>query len=105
MSSDFYSQVIEKLQQVPQGRVTTYSELARAIGRINAQRAVGNALNKNKDLINIPCYRVVRSDGRVGGYVSGQAKKIAMLVRDGIIIRSDRVQNLADYLYRFKQKA
>ncbi|HEY4475705.1 MAG TPA: MGMT family protein, partial [Candidatus Paceibacterota bacterium] len=49
----------------------TYKEVARLAGRSKAYRAVGNILNKNRDFKNIPCHRVVRSDGKIGGYALG----------------------------------
>lgn len=57
----------------------SYKEVAEAMGYPKAYRAVGNALNKNRDFINIPCHRVIRSDGKAGGYVLGVKKKIELL--------------------------
>lgn len=61
-------QVFEEIKKIPKGQVITYKELAKRIGRPNAYRAVANACGKNNDPKNIPCYRVIRSDGRLGGY-------------------------------------
>ncbi|MFA5767864.1 MAG: MGMT family protein [Candidatus Paceibacterota bacterium] len=69
----------------------TYRQVAELAGKPGACRAVGNILNKNKDLKNIPCYRVVRSDGRVGGYRGGQKKKIALLKRDGVSVKNAKI--------------
>ena len=57
----------------------TYKEVARLAGRSKAYRAVGNILNKNRDFKNIPCHRVVRSDGKIGGYALGVKKKEQLL--------------------------
>ena len=68
------------------GHTRTYAQVARAIGRPRAVRAVGNALNRNpypKTLV--PCHRVVRSDGSVGGYMHGQTKKKALLQKEGAL--------------------
>lgn len=61
-------QVFEEIKKIPKGQVITYKELAKRIGRPNAHRAVANACGKNNDPKNIPCHRVIRSDGRLGGY-------------------------------------
>ena len=66
--SDLSSRVYKKLLEVPRGKVTTYAELAKAVGIENGQRAIGNIMNKNPNPILVPCHRVVRSDGSVGGY-------------------------------------
>lgn len=60
----------------------TYKEVAAAIGSPTAYRAVGNALNKNPRLGEVPCHRVIRSDGHVGGYVLGAKKKIELLRKE-----------------------
>jgi len=62
----------------------TYAEVARAIGKPKAARAVGNALNKNRNP-EIPCHRVVRSDGKIGGYNKGTKLKIRLLQSEGAI--------------------
>ena len=56
------------LKKIPKGKVKTYSEVARAIGKPKAVRAVANAIGKNPYPIKIPCHRVIRSDGSLGGY-------------------------------------
>ena len=61
-------QVFEEIKKIPKGQVITYKELANRIGRPNVYRAVANACGKNNDPKNIPCHRVIRSDGRLGGY-------------------------------------
>ena len=66
--TSFQLQVFEEIKKIPRGQVITYKELAKRIGRPNAYRAVANACGKNNDPKNIPCHRVIRSDGRLGGY-------------------------------------
>ena len=61
----------------------TYADVARAAGRPRAARAVGTILNKNRDFDRVPCHRVVRSDGMVGGYVHGSASKKQKLQQEG----------------------
>lgn len=87
----FAESVYRVLKRVPKGSLTTYAALARAIGRPGAARAVGNALNKNPYAPQVPCHRVVRSDGRVGGFASGTGKKIALLRKEGVLIVHGKV--------------
>jgi len=78
----------EKVQlvvsRIPYGKTLTYAEVARRTGNPRAYRAVGNILNKNYDP-KIPCHRVVRSDGKLGGYNRGAKKKREILRREGAI--------------------
>lgn len=76
----------------------TYGEVARRLGNKNAARAVGNALNKNRDakprgrrFYGVPCHRVVGGDGRVGGFNRGNAQKIKLLKSEGIKIINGKV--------------
>ena len=77
---------------IPKGRVATYGDIAAAIGHPRAWRAVGNVLTKNRDP-KTPCHRVVRSDGRVGGfgYPEGTPRKVRTLVKEGIFISEDEI--------------
>ena len=70
--------------KIPRGKTMTYKQMAEKIGHPRAWRAVGNVLNKNKDP-KVPCHRVIRSDGEVGGYQSGSKKKKALLKRERAI--------------------
>ena len=88
------------LRKVPKGRVTTYKELAKTLNS-KAYRAVGNAMNKNPYAPKVPCHRVIKSNGEVGGFASGTKKKIKILKAEGIEIIKGRV-NLNKYLYKFK---
>ena len=76
------------LKKIPKGTVKTYSEVARAIGKPLAVRAVANAIAKNPYPIQIPCHRVIRSDGSLGGYSGkgGVKKKKNLLRKEGIIV-------------------
>ena len=77
---------------IPRGKVTTYKELALALGRPRAYRAVANALARNPNPVMIPCHRVVRSDGRIGGYKFGEKKKVKLLLMEGVIIKNRKVE-------------
>ena len=95
----FIEQVFAKTKLIPKGKVSTYKLIAKAIGRPRAMRAVGNALNKNCDP-KVPCHRVVRSDGVVGGFRDGTAVKIKILQKEGVEIVNGKVL-LKKYLYNF----
>ena len=64
----FQIMVWDELKKIPKGEVRTYKEIALAIGKPNSARAVANACGKNPRPIEIPCHRVIRSDGNLGGY-------------------------------------
>lgn len=87
------------VKQIPIGSVSTYKILAQALGNAGKARAVGNALNKNRDFKNIPCHRLVRSNGEVGGYVFGADKKIKLLKKEGVEISNGKVADLEKYLH------
>jgi O-6-methylguanine DNA methyltransferase len=89
--TEFQHRVYEKTKEIPRGRVTTYKEIAVAIGRPDASRAVGNALNKNPFPIEIPCHRVVRSDRLIGGFSKGGAEKTRLLEEEGVVIENGRL--------------
>jgi methylated-DNA-[protein]-cysteine S-methyltransferase len=82
---NFNQKVWALTARIPRGRVTTYGELARALGS-NGFRAVGNAMNKNPYAPGVPCHRVVGSDGKLTGFAGGLPKKRAMLIREGVRI-------------------
>lgn len=75
---NFADRVYEIVKVIPKGETLTYKEVAALAGSPNAYRAVGNILSMNYDP-NIPCHRVVRSDGKTGGYNRGGAQKAALL--------------------------
>lgn len=88
------------LKRVPRGRVTTYRQIAEALGT-KAYRAVGGAMRRNRNAPKVPCHRVVRSDGGVGGYSKGQREKIRLLRMEGVIVKNNRV-DLDLYGYKIK---
>lgn len=90
------------MRKVPDGRVTTYLEIARALGNPKLARAVGNLLNENRDLERVPCFKVVRSDGTPGGYVLGMNEKIRRLEKTGVRISKGRIADFDERaLFRF----
>ncbi|UCG70557.1 MAG: endonuclease V [Thermoplasmata archaeon] len=97
----FYSLV----KQIPKGKVSTYGELARALGDIRAARAVGRMLNENPYAPIVPCHRVVMSDGTLGGFGGGIPKKIRLLENEGVHVEEDMIVDFEDvYFHDFKTK-
>ena len=78
-------QVWEEIKKIPKGSVKTYKEIASILGKPNSSRAVANACAKNPLIIEIPCHRVIRSDGFLGGYSGegGIQKKSELLIEEG----------------------
>lgn len=97
-TTEFERAVHRAVQSVPAGRVTTYGDVALAVGRPGAARAVGTVMRCNPDTRATPCHRVVRSDGTVGGYAGGGAgtpRKILRLAAEGV--RVDAHARLIDF--------
>ena len=78
----FAQRVLAIVARIPKGQVMTYKEVADLAGSAGAFRAVGNIMSKNHDP-SIPCHRVIRSDGRPGGYNRGRKNKIRILEMEG----------------------
>ena len=97
--TNFTQKVYELVKQIPKGYVSTYSGVAKALGT-KAYRAVGNAMNKNPYAPKVPCHRVVKSNGKVGGFASGTKKKIQMLRKEGVEIKKGKI-DLNRFIYKF----
>lgn len=82
--------VWEALLRIPPGRVTTYGDLARAVGRPSAARAVASAVGANPVAVLIPCHRVIRSTGALAGYRWGTDRKRVLLAREAVAAGSGR---------------
>ena len=87
----FSTKVYRKLLQVPKGKVTTYGELAKAVGSKNGQRAIGMIMKKNTFPVIVPCHRVVKSEGKIGGYAYREIVKSRMLANEGIKIKDGKI--------------
>lgn len=80
----FSERVRDEVRKIPRGKTATYGEIASRAGSPGASRAVGSVLRKNFDL-EIPCHRVIRSDGSLGRYNRGDAEKERLLREEGAI--------------------
>lgn len=95
----FADKVYELTKSIPKGKVSTYRELAHALN-CKAYRAVGNALNKNPHWPEVPCHRIVKSDGTIGGFSRGIKEKIKILRKEGIKIKKNKIINFEKILFK-----
>lgn len=85
--------VYDLLLKIPAGKVSTYGDLARALGNPSASRAIGRILGENPNPIKVPCHRVVMSNGQIGGYAYGTARKRQLLEKEGVSLTNGIVRN------------
>ena len=87
IGTEFQINVWEEIKKIPKGQTRTYKEIALAIKKPKSSRAVANACGKNPFLIEIPCHRVIRSDGKLGGYSGkgGIKQKRKLLKEEGAL--------------------
>jgi O-6-methylguanine DNA methyltransferase len=101
LRSDFTKNVLEIVSHIPRGGLMTYRQVAKAAGNAKAYRAVGNILNKNyrekewqlpfDEIEPVPCHRVIRSDGFIGGYARGGKDKKRLLELEGHVVQNGRI--------------
>ncbi|MDC0195807.1 MGMT family protein [Candidatus Thioglobus sp.] len=96
----FQSDCYEALKKVPKGKVITYAGLARMIGRPKAHRAVGSAMNKNPYAPQVPCHRVVKSNGDLGGFATDIEMKIKRLQEEGVMVSDNKIVDFRSTLYK-----
>ena len=92
-------EIYKILKKVPKGRVTTYKELGRASGY--HQRAVGKLMNVNPYAPRVPCHRVVMSNGSIGGFDGNVPKKIAILKKEGILVKLGKIVDFEKKFFKF----
>ncbi len=100
--SEFSEKCYGLLKKIPKGRVSTYKEIALAL-RCKAYRAVGNAMKMNKNAPFVPCHRVVKSNGEIGGYMGTKVnilKKIKLLKKEGVQVLNGEI-DLDKFLFKF----
>lgn len=95
---NFEEKVYYYVKQIPKGKVSTYKLIAEKIGS-KSWRAIGNALNKNKNK-KVPCHRVVKSNLEVGDFARGKREKIRLLSGEGIKIKNGKIQD-TKFLFKF----
>lgn len=92
------------VSKIPYGKVATYKQVADLAGNKNSARVVGNILNKNKNFSLVKCFRVVRSDGSVGGYIGGNLNKEKMLKKEGIRVKNRKVVDFNKKIWKIDKK-
>ena len=95
----FQSECYEALKKVPKGKVITYAGLARMVGRPKAHRAVGSAMNKNPYAPQVPCHRVVKSNGDLGGFATDIKVKIKRLQEEGVVVSDNKIVDFQSTLF------
>ena len=102
MENTFNEKIYALLKKVPKGKVTTYKALAEALGT-KAYRAVGQAMRCNPYAPKVPCHRVVKSDGSIGGFGGTKelsspelSKKMKLLRKEGVFIKGNKIVNFQD---------
>ncbi len=91
------SHVYSIVARIPEGKVTTYGDIAKVLGHPHASRVVGRILNKNPNPILTPCHRVIKSNGNIGGYAFGKARKKELLKKEGLSFAGDSTTELGKY--------
>ena len=84
VGTEFQKRVWNEIKKIPEGETRSYKDIAVALRKPNSSRAVANACGKNPLLLDIPCHRVIRSDGKLGGYSGkgGVKQKLNLLIRE-----------------------
>ena len=97
---NFNQKCYELLSQIPQGKISTYKQISNILNT-KAYRAVGNAMANNPNPIIVPCHRIIKSDGFVGGYALGVKQKISLLEKEGITIKEGKIVDFEKHLHPF----
>lgn len=90
--TDFERKVIKAVMKVPPGKTTTYATIAARVGKPGGARAVGNVMARNPFPIIVPCHRVIRTDGTLGGFAYGAGLKRRLLETEGVEFSKGRVK-------------
>lgn len=103
--SPFAKKVYQLVRKIPQGKVSTYKEIAKAL-KTKAYRSVGQALKNNPNPPYISCHRVVKNDETIGGFMGKNkgkqiSKKINLLKKEGIEFKGKKIKNFNKLLFKF----
>ena len=100
MVTVFQQKVYDLCKRIPKGKVSTYRDIANQLG-IKAYRAIGRALNKNPYSLQVPCHRVVNSNGNLGGFAFGSSKKLELLKKEGVDVKEGKIVDFEKFLWKF----
>ncbi len=102
MITPFQQTVYDLVRKIPKGKITTYKEIGKALGKDgNIYRAIGQALNKNPFAPEVPCHRVVASNGSLGGFAQGCEAKKKLLEEEGIVIENNTIVCFQERMFFF----
>jgi deoxyribonuclease V len=87
------------VRQIPDGKISSYGEVAKALGDKIASRAVGRMMNQNPDADTMPCFKIVHSDGRIGGFGLGIDDKIRRLNKDNVLVNNGKIVDFENVLF------
>ena len=96
---NLYQYTYDLVSQIPPGKISTYGAVAKALGDIRASRAVGRMMNQNPNPDTMPCYKIVYSDGGIGGFKPGVKDKIDRLKKDNIQVKNGKIINFENVLF------
>jgi len=94
--------VYDLLAKIPLGKVSTYGDIAKALGHPGASRAIGRIIANNPNPIVVPCHRVVKSNGEIGGFMYGENMKKEILEKEGIEVENRIVKNFKEFRFVFE---
>jgi len=87
------------VKQIPPGKVSTYGAVATALGNKNYARAVGKYMNKNPNADTMPCFKIVCSNGKLGGFGLGLEDKIRRLNEDNVQVKNDKIVDFKNVFF------
>lgn len=96
---NLFEYTYDLVRQIPDGKISTYGAVAKALGDIVASRAVGRMMNQNPDADTMPCYKIVHSDGKLGGFGRGIDDKIRRLKADNILVKDGKIVDFDNVLF------
>jgi len=97
---NLFDYTYDLVQQIPNGRISSYGAVAEALGDKIASRAVGHMMNQNPNADTMPCFRIVHSDGRLGGFGLGINDKIRRLKEDKIYVENGKIVDFENVLFK-----
>ena len=97
---NLFDYTYDLVRQIPDGKISSYGEVAKALGDKIASRAVGRMMNQNPDANSMPCFKIVHSDGRIGGFGLGIDDKIRRLKDDNVLVSDGKISNFESVLFK-----
>lgn len=96
---NLFDYTYDLVRQIPDGKISSYGEVAKALGDKIASRAVGRMMNQNPDADSMPCFKIVHSDGRIGGFGLGIEDKVRRLKADNILVDDGKIVDFENVLF------